>query len=513
MERIVANLLAKARRATVKGRDYLVAPMTLINPGVLAGSQGPLYYPPEEVARNVDQWNGVMLTVQHPARNGRHVSARDPNVLDRQAVGHVFRAKVGAGGKLQAEGWFDVEAVRKVDNRVLLALESGKPIELSTGLYTQNEPREGMHFGKRYTHVARNLVSDHLAVLPDQVGACSIADGCGVLVNQGGWVSVNQENGNEQTSPAKKCECEEGGELCPKCAEKLATAGKDWLPVKNELPSEEADVDPDKACQILKDGEVRGHELTEAQRGMFGAICGKRGKGTENRRRPTMFNMMTNADDDCKWVTIGGQPTCIKGGEIASGPLKGTKSGGKVSAEDKRKMDKVESKEKRARFKEAVKAGEERYKERQRESRKEGAKRKSEREYPKLSNKAEAASKRADLKGGVATHRKAKEAHQKAAEKLAESGKASGKEVEGHLEAIKHHENMMKQAKENQKFGREAAKTHREKQKTEEKRRSNEKAIARANRQIAKRKKTTNLGWQPIGQTENHQWQSFASAV
>lgn len=42
------------------------------------------------------------------------------------------------------------------------------------------------------------------------------------------------------------------------------------------LPSEEADVTPEKACTILRDGEVHGKPLTEAQRGMFGAICGRK---------------------------------------------------------------------------------------------------------------------------------------------------------------------------------------------------------------------------------------------
>jgi len=40
-----------------------------------------------------------------------------------------------------------------------------------------------------------------------------------------------------------------------------------------EMPSE--DISPEKARQILKDGEVRGHKLTAKQRGMFGAAAGK----------------------------------------------------------------------------------------------------------------------------------------------------------------------------------------------------------------------------------------------
>lgn len=39
------------------------------------------------------------------------------------------------------------------------------------------------------------------------------------------------------------------------------------------LPSE--DINPDKACQILQDGEVDGQPLTDDQRGLFGAACAR----------------------------------------------------------------------------------------------------------------------------------------------------------------------------------------------------------------------------------------------
>jgi hypothetical protein len=46
------------------------------------------------------------------------------------------------------------------------------------------------------------------------------------------------------------------------------------------LPSKKANISSTKAKTILSDGEVRGHPLTEKQRGLFGAIAGKaRGGG------------------------------------------------------------------------------------------------------------------------------------------------------------------------------------------------------------------------------------------
>ena len=43
---------------------------------------------------------------------------------------------------------------------------------------------------------------------------------------------------------------------------------------RKSQPSE--NVDSEKACQILKDGEANGQPLTDKQRGMFGAACGKK---------------------------------------------------------------------------------------------------------------------------------------------------------------------------------------------------------------------------------------------
>ncbi len=185
METLAANYRAsKARRETMHGREYVVAPLTLIVPGVLNGSNGPLYYPADEVSKDPAVWNGVPLVAYHPEAGK---SGRDPEVFGRDGLGHVYRTRF-VNGKLRAEGWFDVEAVRNRDKtlppdaRILPRLEAGRPIELSTGLFTRNEPApDGSTFnGRSYVAVARNYKPDHLAVLPDQAGACSLKDGCGV---------------------------------------------------------------------------------------------------------------------------------------------------------------------------------------------------------------------------------------------------------------------------------------------------------------------------------------------
>jgi hypothetical protein len=177
MEAVVNSVTLTVRRETRKGREYLVAPMTLINPGVLNGSKGPLYYPPDEVGKDADRWNDMPIVVYHPVgTDGAHMSGRQPAVLDAVKIGRVYNATFD--GKLRAEGWFDAAETKRVDRRIYDALTSHKPIELSTGLFTDNEPAPAgaTHNGRPYSHVARNYKPDHLAILPDQTGACSLSD-------------------------------------------------------------------------------------------------------------------------------------------------------------------------------------------------------------------------------------------------------------------------------------------------------------------------------------------------
>ena len=184
MESLTCNLNAGIRRETLNGRAYIVAPLTMIVEGVLPGSKGSLYYPPEEIARDPSIWNGMPITNGHPySSDGKRISARSPKVLQEQQIGTVFNTSFS--GKLVAEGWFDVEKTSQIAPEVITNLLRRKPMELSTGLFVTMTPVENGDFnGIPFSHVASNFRADHLAVLLNQSGACSLSDGCGVLVNE-----------------------------------------------------------------------------------------------------------------------------------------------------------------------------------------------------------------------------------------------------------------------------------------------------------------------------------------
>ena len=175
-QQLTTNLASGLRREKIGTCEYLVAPVTMIVPGVLAGNQGPILYTEPEIRRSVDSWNHVPLTDGHPSE-----SARSASVLKKIGLGLLLNAQVDSAGRLKGEAWFDVEAVRRIRPSLISDLQSSRKIEASTGLGMDIDNRPGVTNGKEFQFVARNYRPDHLAILVDKTGACSIRDGCGVF--------------------------------------------------------------------------------------------------------------------------------------------------------------------------------------------------------------------------------------------------------------------------------------------------------------------------------------------
>jgi Uncharacterized protein conserved in bacteria (DUF2213) len=180
--KITNNLVgARKRYETLNGKQYLVVPTVMITEGVHAGSNGPLLYQASELSKTPASSNHRPVVVYHPTLNGEGLSACDPGIVESQGVGLTFNA--GWDGRVKGEVWLDEPKLKLVDNRVLEAINNGKMVEVSTGYFHDLEPYDGIANGKKYVGIVRNLQLDHLAILPDQIGACSIADGAGLLRN------------------------------------------------------------------------------------------------------------------------------------------------------------------------------------------------------------------------------------------------------------------------------------------------------------------------------------------
>lgn len=202
MENLVCNISGKVRRELMYGGEFIVAPLKMIKPQVLNGSKGPIFYQEDGIEESEDAWNHMPITNGHPSES----SARTPEFLKENYLGIVLNAKYNKEDKvLEAEGWFSVDRLKASSASLLKSLETGKPVELSTGLgFKGRALNEEQTFEEQsYSIVAESITPDHLAILVDSPGACSTKQGCGVNnqsdelefeIEPEGTQSIEQEN-------------------------------------------------------------------------------------------------------------------------------------------------------------------------------------------------------------------------------------------------------------------------------------------------------------------------------
>ena len=189
---ITANFEGTTRFDKMEGKQFLVASMIMLVEGVHEGSGGPLFYPAKEIKNSVPFWNAKPVVVYHPQRNGKFISACDPDILTNHGVGLIMNTKVGKVEveidkkkvkltALKAEAWIDVDRANAVDDRIMEAVDNNEMMELSTGLVMNCDNEEGEWNDEEYIATVSNFHPDHLALLPDIQGACSIKDGAGFL--------------------------------------------------------------------------------------------------------------------------------------------------------------------------------------------------------------------------------------------------------------------------------------------------------------------------------------------
>ena len=195
---IQANKTYQIRTEQHQGMEHLVVPVVMMVEGVHNGSHGPLLHLATDLGRFPEAWNGIPVVINHPVNEeGQNVSANSPDVIDREIVGRVYNTRM-EGSKLKAEAWLDVEKVKRVSMAALAAIRNNDPLDVSVGVFTEEEDKPGHYRGASYESIARNHRPDHLALLPGGVGACSWEAGCGIRNNKqsekgGGNVMVIKE--------------------------------------------------------------------------------------------------------------------------------------------------------------------------------------------------------------------------------------------------------------------------------------------------------------------------------
>ena len=176
---------AAIRTAELFNEEHTVVPCIALVEGVLwpANAPAPELALAEEFGRFPEGWNGRPVVYDHPKIQGMAVSASSPEVLEDVGFGQLFNTTV-KDNKLKTEIWINNDRVKNmsddVQDAVLRLTEGDETVEVSTGLFTMSEIAKGEYDGEEFEAIWRNIVPDHLAVLPPGVkGACSVEDGCG----------------------------------------------------------------------------------------------------------------------------------------------------------------------------------------------------------------------------------------------------------------------------------------------------------------------------------------------
>lgn len=175
----------KTRHETLDGIEYLVAPVVMVKEQVLNGE----LLPRDEIAKSTVGWNGRPVVVYHPKdKDGEDTIANDPEIIPNYEVGRIYNAEYEEETtKLKAEIWIDISKAKRKNKdtrEALRMIQNSDELEVSTG-YIVNDREEvsGTFDGVDYVAIQREILPDHLALLPKEIGACSWEDGAGVRNN------------------------------------------------------------------------------------------------------------------------------------------------------------------------------------------------------------------------------------------------------------------------------------------------------------------------------------------
>ncbi len=276
----------EVRVETLRGREWLVAPVVLVREGVLNG--GFVGY--DEIQKSAPGWNGQPVTAppetgteaanMAPADPSGHpidgqtadgfpnfVTANQTPFVEQMHVGMVLnveaRTDLPTPGDemsdrgLAGEAWIDLAAVETVGSFAVESVEriaSGDELDVSTGYFHIPVETQGEHNGEPYETAQTDLLPDHLALLPNERGACSWSDGCGAPYSAANSATLDDLLDGSHAGATAQADSPEG--LVGRATKLLSLA------VNRSSASNECSPGPCSCGEHVGDGE-QGGEQTE----------------------------------------------------------------------------------------------------------------------------------------------------------------------------------------------------------------------------------------------------------
>lgn len=166
----------------LRGEEHVVAPVNMVREMVLKGE----FLPLEEIEATQLAWNAKPVTITHPTnQSGDFVPASHPDRYESHVAGSTFGVETSSQNRaLEGEVWINRERSAAIaenlgrDDPAEMLLD-GETVEVSIGYHYQRFEADGEHDGDGYDAVQVGIQPDHLALLPNGTGECSVEDGCG----------------------------------------------------------------------------------------------------------------------------------------------------------------------------------------------------------------------------------------------------------------------------------------------------------------------------------------------
>lgn len=172
------NGISKSEIVTLEGKQYIKASATMIKEGVFKG----VFLPFDVLAASLNMWQGRPIVIPLHLQEVP-IDTWPIELKEAHTFGFIDNPKLDYQNKaIKADLLFDLEKLTNSPYKsVPLSLLSNEPINNSVGLFPKLKQGQGIYNGVKYSFALEKVeIADHLAVLPYNLGACDLKQGCGV---------------------------------------------------------------------------------------------------------------------------------------------------------------------------------------------------------------------------------------------------------------------------------------------------------------------------------------------
>lgn len=189
-----ANIVTAVNSANVSKADgvYTVRDVVAVVDDIVMNGR---LYPAAECAAAASGLEGRPAPAGHPKDSkGRHISVNSGQALASSWIGAYCANARHEGGRSMVDVVINEAQAKALPSgaEVIARLDAAiegtntEPIHVSTGVFVREIAANGESRGKKYTAIATDLTYDHLAILVNEIGAATPAQGVGMFVNAQG---------------------------------------------------------------------------------------------------------------------------------------------------------------------------------------------------------------------------------------------------------------------------------------------------------------------------------------